>query len=318
MSFPNFEVRKSDSINNRTGSGLRSATDSQGSDLIDLGYYETRLHNRSPGDGQSLTVSFEVDNGGLVRGDSRLGKVSQLRQIGSFGDTESLCSESILKTSRTGSLDESLEIDWKKKDTSLIHEIEDEEIELELINMKYLAATYLQTGVKGWLSRNTALRRLKFETNSEEVTALQASVRGMIFRKHLDFQLHEADTEVEAICQTDAAIKIQALYRGYRVRKINKAKTHDKKLNVKKQVTFGEVSRIEIFDGECKRDTVVIRKGIKDDDDTTKACKEENGKDNSGETIDQNKKHAAEIIHIAYRKYKSRQVEKKSLAITVV
>jgi hypothetical protein len=68
---------------------------------------------------------------------------------------------------------------------------------------------------------------------------LQASVRGMICRKHLDFQLHEADTEVEAICQTDAAIKIQALYRGYRVRKMNKAKTCDKKLNVKKQVTFG-------------------------------------------------------------------------------
>jgi hypothetical protein len=58
-SFPYFEVRKSDSINNRTGSGLRSATDSQASDLIDFGYYETRLHNRSPGDGQSLTVSFE-------------------------------------------------------------------------------------------------------------------------------------------------------------------------------------------------------------------------------------------------------------------
>ena len=317
-SFPYFELRKSYSINNRTGSGLRSATDSQASDLIDLGYYEARLHNRSPGDGQSLTVSFEVDNAGLVRVDSRLGKLSHLGQIGSFGDTESLCSESILKTSRTGSLDESLEIDWKKKDTSLIHEIENEEIELELINMKYLAATYLQAGVKGWLSRNTALHRLKFETNSEEVTALQASVRGMICRKHLDFQLHEADTEVEAICQTDAAIKIQALYRGYRVRKMNKAKTHDKKLNVKKQVTFGEVSRIEIFDGECKRDTVVIQKGIKDEEDGTNSYKEENGKNNTGETIDQNKKHAAEIIHIAYRKYKSRQTEKKSLAITVV
>jgi hypothetical protein len=76
---------------------------------------------------------------------------------------------------------------------------------------------------------------------------------------------------------------------------------------VKKQVTFGEVSRIEIFDGECKRDTVVIQKGIKDEEDGTNSYKEENGKNNTGETIDQNKKHAAEIIHIAYRKYKSRQ-----------
>jgi hypothetical protein len=53
-------------------------------------------------------------------------------------------------------------------------------------------------------------------------------------------------------------------------------------------------SRIEIFDGECKRDTVVIQKGIKDEEDGTNSYKEENGKNNTGETIDQNKKHAAE------------------------
>ena len=56
--------------------------------------------------------------------------------MGSFADTESVDSGSGIKTSRTGSFDESVEIEWKKSDGCLLNEIEDEDLELQLIKMK--------------------------------------------------------------------------------------------------------------------------------------------------------------------------------------
>ncbi|VDI53612.1 Hypothetical predicted protein, partial [Mytilus galloprovincialis] len=314
-SFPYFEVRKSDNSNME---GLRSATDSQASEPLDGDdFIDTDLHTRSPGDGESLTVNFEYDNSGRMEVDSRCGKLSNLGHLGSFGDSDTLDTESILKTSRTGTFDESVEIDWKKKDTSLLREIEDESIELELIKIKHSATTYLQAGVKGHLSRSYAVQKMKFQNNSDEVTVLQAAVRGMILRKHLEFHTFDDDTEVEAICQNDAAVKIQAVFRGYRVRKMDKVRIQDKKLHVKKQVTFGSVSRIEIINGECKRDLTVIGKEIEDEDSVIKKINE----DFEGtKTIPDDKEKqrpcsientAATQIQIAYRKHKKTKTEQK-------